>query len=260
MCPRYSNRHVETAGGVLATIPIASAGRTWNASDDRASPPSMRFGHKLLFFYASPHFLRSPRSETIKLVRRRSPGRAFFRRVFEDETAVGYGLEDGKDLFCLKLRPDAVVPGAGFHLAFSAPSRSAVDTFHQSALRIGGQDNGKPGLRSNYGTHYYAAFLIDPAPPPLGLRARHTKEQGTSTSASAARYGLLMRHIRKLQESHSTKRRKSLNNGGADGTRTRELSFEINNLLYCNDPDSPSDPYHPHFLHQILHQLDRKAA
>ena len=98
------------------------------------------------------------------------------------------------------------------------------------------------------------------APPPLGLRARHTKEQGTSTSASAARYGLLMRHIRKLQESHSTKRRKSLNNGGADGTRTRELSFEINNLLYCNDPDSPSDPYHPHFLHQILHQLDRKAA
>ena len=49
-----------------------------------------------------------------------------FRRVFEDETAVGHGLEDGKDLFCLKLRPDAVVPGAGFHLAFSAPSRSAV--------------------------------------------------------------------------------------------------------------------------------------
>jgi hypothetical protein len=233
MCPRYSNRHVETAGGVLAAIPIASAGRTWSASDDRASPPSMRFGHKLLFFYASPHFLRSRRSETIKRVLRRSPGRAVFRRVFEGETAVGYGLEDGKDLFCLKLRPDAVVPGAGFHLAFSAPSRSAVDTFHQSALRIGGQDNGKPGLRSNYATHYCTRVillggekglsLITPdergvtGPPPLGLRARHTKEQGTSTSASAARYGLLMRHIRKLQESHSTKRRKSLNNGGADG-------------------------------------------
>jgi hypothetical protein len=48
--------------------------------------------------------------------------------------------------------------------------------------------------------------------------------------------------------------------GGADGTRTRELSFEINNLLYCNDPNSPSDPYHPRFLHRILHQLDRRAA
>jgi len=32
-----------------------------------------------------------------------------FRRVFEDETAVGHGLEDGKDLFCLKLRTDATV-------------------------------------------------------------------------------------------------------------------------------------------------------
>jgi hypothetical protein len=29
---------------------------------------------------------------------------------------------------------------------------------------------------------------------------------------------------------------------------------------YCNDPNSPSDPYHPRFLHRILHQLDRKAA
>jgi catechol 2,3-dioxygenase-like lactoylglutathione lyase family enzyme len=85
-----------------------------------------------------------------------------FRRVFEDETAVGYGVEDGKDLFCLKLRPGAVAPGAGFHLAFSAPSRSSVDAFHKNALRIGGQDNGKPGLRPNYGPHYYAAFLIDP--------------------------------------------------------------------------------------------------
>ena len=26
----------------------------------------------------------------------------------------------------------------------------------------GGQGNGKPGLRSNYDPHYYAAFLIDP--------------------------------------------------------------------------------------------------
>jgi catechol 2,3-dioxygenase-like lactoylglutathione lyase family enzyme len=85
-----------------------------------------------------------------------------FYRVFEDETAVGYGLVDGQDLLCLKLRPAAAAPGAGFHLAFSAPSRSAVDAFHQAALRVGGHDNGPPGLRPNYGPHYYAAFLIDP--------------------------------------------------------------------------------------------------
>jgi catechol 2,3-dioxygenase-like lactoylglutathione lyase family enzyme len=85
-----------------------------------------------------------------------------FRRVFEDETAIGYGLVDGEDDFCLKLRPGAAAPGPGFHLAFAAASRAAVDAFHQAALRIGGQDNGAPGLRPQYGPLYYAAFLIDP--------------------------------------------------------------------------------------------------
>ena len=85
-----------------------------------------------------------------------------FRRVFEDRTAVGYGLVDGKDLLCLKLQADAVAAGPGFHLAFSAPSTSAMHEFHQSALRVGGSDNGAPGLRPHYGAHYYAAFLVDP--------------------------------------------------------------------------------------------------
>jgi len=85
-----------------------------------------------------------------------------YRRVFQDDTAIGYGLEDDEDLFCLKLRTDAAPAGPGFHLSFSAPSRSAVHDFHESALRVGGQDNGEPGLRTEYGPNYYAAFLIDP--------------------------------------------------------------------------------------------------
>lgn len=85
-----------------------------------------------------------------------------FRRVFEDDDAIGYGLDDGQDLLCLKLRPDAAAPGPGFHLAFAARSRAAVDTCHASALAAGGEDNGAPGLRPDYGPHYYACFLIDP--------------------------------------------------------------------------------------------------
>ena len=85
-----------------------------------------------------------------------------FRRVFEDDDAIGYGLEDDKDLLCLKLRPEAEAPGAGFHMAFTAPTRAAVDAFHAAALRVGGSDNGAPGLRPDYGDHYYAAFLVDP--------------------------------------------------------------------------------------------------
>jgi catechol 2,3-dioxygenase-like lactoylglutathione lyase family enzyme len=85
-----------------------------------------------------------------------------FRRVFENETAIGYGFVDGEDLFSLKLRPGAAAPGAGFHLAFAASCRAAVDAFHRDSLRVGGQDNGAPGLRPHYGPLYYAAFLIDP--------------------------------------------------------------------------------------------------
>lgn len=85
-----------------------------------------------------------------------------YRRVFADDTAVGYGVEDGKDKFCIKLRPGSTAPGAGFHLAFAAPSRTAVDRFHAAGLTAGGADNGAPALRPHYGAHYYAAFLIDP--------------------------------------------------------------------------------------------------
>jgi len=84
------------------------------------------------------------------------------RRVFEDETAIGYGWIDGQDKFCLKLRSGATAPGVGFHLAFAAPSRRAVHDFHMAGLKIGGQDRGAPGLRAHYGPHYYAAFLVDP--------------------------------------------------------------------------------------------------
>lgn len=45
------------------------------------------------------------------------------------------------------------------HLAFTAPSRAAVDAFHAKGLSLGGRDNGGPGVRR---VRYYCAFLIDP--------------------------------------------------------------------------------------------------
>lgn len=85
-----------------------------------------------------------------------------YRRVLETPTAIGYGLDDGKDKFCLKQRHTASIPGPGFHLAFAAPDRSAVDRFYAQALAQGGQDQGAPGLRLQYGPDYYAAFVLDP--------------------------------------------------------------------------------------------------
>ena len=77
--------------------------------------------------------------------------------------AVGYGLPGGGDKLAIKHRPEGQrPPGPGFHLAFAAPNRQAVHQFHAAAIAHGGSDNGGPGLRSDYGDHYYAAFVVDP--------------------------------------------------------------------------------------------------
>ncbi|WP_428615255.1 VOC family protein [Pseudomonas sp.] len=46
------------------------------------------------------------------------------------------------------------------HFCFRADSREAVQAFHQAGLLAGGEDNGRPGWRDEYG--YYAAFVHDP--------------------------------------------------------------------------------------------------
>ena len=51
---------------------------------------------------------------------------------------------------------------SGLHFCFVAPDRKAVDAFHAAALKAGGKDNGKPGVRADYSPNYYAAFAIDP--------------------------------------------------------------------------------------------------
>ena len=90
-------------------------------------------------------------------------------RVWEDirpgeaGQAIGYGVPGGGDKLAIKHCPeDARPPGGGFHLALSAPSRAAVVQFHAAALANGGTDNGRPGLRPDYGASYFAAFVIDP--------------------------------------------------------------------------------------------------
>jgi catechol 2,3-dioxygenase-like lactoylglutathione lyase family enzyme len=85
-----------------------------------------------------------------------------FERVWSNERGAGFGERGGGDKLALFARPGQVVAaGAGFHLAFDAPSRAAVDAFHAAAIAAGGRDAGAPGLRPHYGAQYYAAFVID---------------------------------------------------------------------------------------------------
>ncbi len=85
-----------------------------------------------------------------------------FVRVWSNERGAGFGPKGGGDKLALFARPGQVIPpGPGFHLAFDAPSRAAVDAFHAAAMAAGGRDAGAPGLRPHYSATYYAAFVID---------------------------------------------------------------------------------------------------
>ena len=78
------------------------------------------------------------------------------------ETALGYGDDTVALWLNLSTHPVEDNPESGLHFCFTAPTRGSVDEFHRESLAAGGRDNGKPGLRSEYGDHYYAAFAVDP--------------------------------------------------------------------------------------------------
>lgn len=73
-------------------------------------------------------------------------------------TAHGFGTEANPFFWV----GDNEKVGEGTHVAFRTKTRAEVDAFHAAALLAGGRDNGGPGLRPNYGPHYYAAFVYDP--------------------------------------------------------------------------------------------------
>ena len=73
-------------------------------------------------------------------------------------TALGFG-EAGGAFFWIS---DNERVGEGTHVAFEADDHAAVDAFYEAAIKAGGKDNGPPGPRPNYGTNYYAAFVLDP--------------------------------------------------------------------------------------------------
>ncbi|RJT36228.1 VOC family protein [Mesorhizobium waimense] len=76
--------------------------------------------------------------------------------------SLGYGGETVALWVNEAPRPVTAEAKSGLHFCFAAPTRASVDAFHAAALSEGGRDNGAPGLRSDYGENYYAAFIIDP--------------------------------------------------------------------------------------------------
>jgi len=78
------------------------------------------------------------------------------------ETSLGYGKGAVQLWIGASDKPVKADMASGLHFCFDAPTRKSVDAFHRAALKAGGQDNGGPGLRADYGANYYAAFVVDP--------------------------------------------------------------------------------------------------
>jgi catechol 2,3-dioxygenase-like lactoylglutathione lyase family enzyme len=77
----------------------------------------------------------------------------------QDDSGAGFGPAGAPALWLYRV---AGSKGSGTHVALSARDRNAVDRFYAAALKAGGKDNGKPGLRADYSPTYYAAFALDP--------------------------------------------------------------------------------------------------
>ncbi|CAG7849519.1 SubName: Full=Uncharacterized protein {ECO:0000313/EMBL:CCA71588.1} [Serendipita indica DSM 11827] len=54
------------------------------------------------------------------------------------------------------------MPKQTLHIAFTASTRQQVRDFHALAMKLGAKDNGGPGLRPQYTSTYYGAFVFDP--------------------------------------------------------------------------------------------------
>jgi catechol 2,3-dioxygenase-like lactoylglutathione lyase family enzyme len=85
-----------------------------------------------------------------------------YAALSESATSLGYGKDAVVLWISASDKPVPADAASGLHFCFDAPTRKSVAAFHAAALGAGGQDNGKPGLRADYGPNYYAAFVVDP--------------------------------------------------------------------------------------------------
>jgi catechol 2,3-dioxygenase-like lactoylglutathione lyase family enzyme len=83
-------------------------------------------------------------------------------RMMVEFEGAGYGREFPEFWIGPPHDGQAMSPGNGTHICFSAASKEEVDAFHAKALELGGSDEGQPGLRPEYLPNYYAAFVRDP--------------------------------------------------------------------------------------------------
>ena len=111
--------------------------------------------------------------------------------------ALGYGLKEGPEglSYALPVPPgqSPVLPdfyvkppfdghpasaGNGTMIAFEARNQKQVRELHSGALAAGGFDEGQPGFRNSYGSHFYVGYLRDPQGNKIALFSSDPDEPG----------------------------------------------------------------------------------
>lgn len=75
--------------------------------------------------------------------------------------AVGFGKKYPEFWINRREAMDRVATDSGVHICLRATDTRAVKDFHAAALKAGGTSDGAPGVRAQYHTDYYAAFIRD---------------------------------------------------------------------------------------------------
>ncbi len=78
------------------------------------------------------------------------------------EATIGFGKKYPEFWINRRDAMDRVADDSGVHICLRARDTAAVDAFHAAALKAGGTSDGAPGLRPQYHSRYYAAFIRDP--------------------------------------------------------------------------------------------------
>ena len=82
-------------------------------------------------------------------------------RVYDRPNLAGYkGANGGIFIIGEPLQGDHAV-GNGNMVGFEAPTRAAVDAAYTKALEMGGQSEGKPGIRGDDPNGFYGAYFRD---------------------------------------------------------------------------------------------------
>jgi catechol 2,3-dioxygenase-like lactoylglutathione lyase family enzyme len=82
-------------------------------------------------------------------------------RLFSFERGVYYGKNTMQFGVLIPFNQDIACAGNGAMVALNAAARAKVDELHAAALRLGGVDEGAPGLRGNAAMGFYGAYFRD---------------------------------------------------------------------------------------------------